>query len=419
MKKFLYALGILALTLVMTASAPARAAGPIEINYWGLFTGGDGDFMKDMIAQYNESQSEIQVKYMSLIYDEYYMKLRTAAATGRGPDMAISHLTNLASLDNEGVLAPFDEAAEKAGLDWSKFNQNILSQSILNGKHMAVPLDAFAFVFFYNKKILADAGLLGPDEKPIIEPGEEGFMTFLRTLKEKVPADTGVFVTYMDPSTSHRLFMTLFAQLDGKMISDDGTKAAFNEGGKAKKVIEFMRQMVDEDLWPRGSLLSAEVFKSGKAAIHTMGVWATGEFERTPGLEFGVIPMPRVFDKAATWGDSHTFILLKQRRPNPEKEVAVAKFCDWMTDNGAYWSRAGHIPSKTAVAESQAFKDLPYRSDYAGAVDTAMFLPQNKHIEPVNTIMMTNLAACMLGQQSVDETCEKMEAQVNRQLARK
>lgn len=416
MKRILCALFMIAVALNAAASTAHAAAKPIEINYWGLFTGGDGDFMKDLIAKFNEEQDEIRVKYMSLIYDEYYMKLRTAAATGRGPDMAISHLTNLSVLNNEGVLAPFDEAAEKAGLDWSRFNQNILSQSIIDGKHMAIPLDAFAFVFFYNTKILKDAGLLGSDGKPAIEPGEEGFMKFLRELKAKVPNDTGVFVTYMDHSTSHRLFMTLFAQTGGKVLSDDGKKIIFNENGEAKRVLTFMRKLVEEDIWPRGSQLSAEVFKSGKAAIHAMGVWATGEFERTPDLDFAVTTFPRVFDKVSTWGDSHTFILLKQRRPNPEKEVAVVKFCDWMTNNGAYWSRAGHIPSKTDIAASDDFKALPYRSDYASAVDTAMFLPQNKHIEAVNTIMMTNIAACMLGQLSIDDTIAKIETAVNRQL---
>lgn len=414
MRRILAGICLVALTLAI-AVAPARAGDkPIEINYWGLFTGGDGDFMKDMVAEFNESQSEIRVKYMSLIYDEYYMKLRTASVTGRGPDMAVSHVTSLGSLNNDGILAPFDDAVKAAGVDLSKYNRKVMEECTIDGKVMAIPLDTHFFVFYYNTDILGKAGVLDADNKPIIGPGPEGFMDFLRTIKKSVPSDTGVFVTFMDTTTSYRVFMTLFYQLGGELLTPDGKKAAFNQDGKAKQAMEYLVKMVDEDLWPKGSQMSAEVFKSGKAAIHAMGVWATGEFERTPGLNFAVVPFPRVFNTAATYGDSHAFVLIKQRKPNPEKEAAIAKFADWMSERGAYWAKAGHVPIKGSVVLSPEFKDLPYRSDYASAVDDVVMLPQNKHIDAINSIMSTNVCAVFLGQMGVDEALAKMEDAVNK-----
>lgn len=392
---------------------------PMELTYWGLFSGGDGDFMNELIAGFNAAHPGIQVKYMGLIYNEYYMKLRTAAAAGRGPDLAISHLTQLAALDREGILAPLDEAAQAAGVDWKAFNQNTLAQTMLNGKHMAVPLDMFAFVLFANRKLLAQASVLGADGKPVIVEGPEGFMDFLRKLKAAIPADNVVFATPMSATTAPRVFLTLFSQLDGKLLSGDGKKAALNEGGKAGKTLQLMVDMVNENLWPKGIQMPAEVFKAGKAALHAMGVWATGDFERVADLDFVVDAFPRVFDRKTTWGDSHTFILVKQRKQDPERAKAVAQFADWVTDYGIFWSKAGHIPSKIAVVESAEFKAQKHRPGYTHVADTAVFPPQSERIDGINEILSKHLVAALLGQETVDAAVSGMENEINKLLAKK
>ena len=420
MRKTTGILSILVLALSVSLIPVSGVSGekPMELSYWGLFSGGDGDFMNELISGFNEAHPDIKVKYMGLIYNEYYMKLRTAAAAGRGPDLAISHLTQLAALDREGVLAPLDDAAKAAGVDWSAFNQNTLSQTILDGKHMAVPLDMFAMVMFSNKKLLDQAGLLDSNGQPIVEDGVDGFMNFMRTLKSNIPEDCVVFATPMTATTAPRVFLTLFSQVDGKLLTDDGKQAALNDGDKAKKVLQLMVDMVNEGLWPKGIQMPAEVFKAGKAALHAMGVWATGDFERVDGLEFVVTAFPKVFDRKTTWGDSHTFILVKQRNQDPERAKAVAMFADWVTDKGIIWSKAGHIPSKTVVVESDEFKALKYRPDYTHVADTAVFPPQSERIDGINEILSKHLVAALLGQETVDVACDRMEKEINRLLSR-
>ena len=58
------------------------------ITFWNGFTGTDGDVLKEIVAEYNATNTlnvEIQVEIMS--WDSLYQKLATALPVGEGPDI--------------------------------------------------------------------------------------------------------------------------------------------------------------------------------------------------------------------------------------------------------------------------------------------------------------------------------------------
>ena len=61
---------------------------------WSLFSGGDGSFMTKMIEEYNGTNPTKQVQSIMLVWADYYTKLQTAVAAGKGPDMGISHASS-------------------------------------------------------------------------------------------------------------------------------------------------------------------------------------------------------------------------------------------------------------------------------------------------------------------------------------
>ena len=56
-----------------------------KLVFWSLFSGGDGEFMDKMISEYNESSPKKQVQSIMLVWADYYTKLQTAVAAGKGP----------------------------------------------------------------------------------------------------------------------------------------------------------------------------------------------------------------------------------------------------------------------------------------------------------------------------------------------
>jgi multiple sugar transport system substrate-binding protein len=209
----------------------------------------------------------------------------------------------------------------------------------------------------------------------------------------------------------------LYSQIDGggEFIKDN--KAAFNNE-PARKAAQVLVDLRDKGLWPKNiSDESAyDLFKTGKAAVHFAGVWATGNYESNKDLHFAAVPLPKIFDKEATWGDSHTLIIPKQ--DNKEKEIAAAKFANWLTSDGIDWAAAGHVPSKTTVTESSEFKALKYRPDYAKAIETVNYYPQITNISGVTDAVIADFVAMMKGNLTVDQTINKAAEDVNAILAK-
>lgn len=360
-------------------TAPSESAAPndsgeqVTLSFWTLFDGGDGANMQTLIDEFNKSHPNIVVKNTKLVWGEYYTKLITAVGNGNGPDVGISHTSRLPDLIDQGVVTELDDVADAAGLDWASYNQNLLNATIVDGKHYAAPIDTHPFIMYYNKALLKDAGLLGDDGKPVMEQSADGFVKFLTTLKEKLPAKVTPFALSNSNDDPYRLWWALYSQLGGNDIVSDDLKSAAVDADKGAQAADYIQKLFTNGFIKKNDPDFYKNFQSGTAAIMMTGVWATGTWESTKGLDFGAMPIPKIFDQDATWGDSHTIILPTTKDNDPEKRKAALIFADWVASNGQIWAKAGHIPSKPSVLEKQEFKDLPYRSDYAMVAGTVKF----------------------------------------------
>src|SRR5690625_829381 len=162
-----------------------------ELSFWAPFSGGDADFMKVMISDFNEENDDIQVDYLTVTDDEYYTKFRTSVTSNQAPDIAVAHASRIAELQSANLIENLNDSSEEAGIDWSTYNENIVSSTLIDGDHYGVPLDTHALIMFANKTILDKAGVLDEDGMPIIDEGVEGFKAFLSQIQENT--DDSVF----------------------------------------------------------------------------------------------------------------------------------------------------------------------------------------------------------------------------------
>ncbi|MET3942332.1 multiple sugar transport system substrate-binding protein [Paenibacillus sp. PvP094] len=379
--------GLLALTLLLSVSmvlsacsgnsggadGDAASQGKVSLSFWTLFDGGDGANMQALVDEFNKTHPDIEVKNTKLAWGEYYTKLVTAVGNGNGPDIGISHSSRLPDLIDQGVVTELDTPATDAGVDWNSYNQNLLSAVTVDDQHYAVPIDTHAFIMFYNKKLLKEAGLLGEDGKPVLEQSADGFVSFLKTLKEKLPAKVTPFALSNNNDDPFRLWWSLYSQLGGNDVISDDLKSAAIDKEKGIQAADYIQKLYTEGYIKKNDPDFYKNFQSGTAAITMTGVWTTGTWESTKDFEFGAMPIPKFYDQEATWGDSHTIILPLTQDEDEAKRKAAMIFADWVADNGQVWAKAGHIPSKPSVLEKQEFKDMPYRSDYSEVASVVKF----------------------------------------------
>lgn len=379
--------GLLALTLLLSVSMilsacsgnsgsaddDAASDGKVSLSFWTLFDGGDGANMQALVDEFNKTHPNIEVKNTKLAWGEYYTKLVTAVGNGNGPDIGISHSSRLPDLIDQGVVTELDTPAADAGVDWNSYNQNLLSAVTVDDQHYAVPIDTHAFIMYYNKKLLKEAGLLGEDGKPVLEQSADGFVSFLKTLKEKLPAKVTPFALSNNNDDPFRLWWSLYSQLGGNDVISDDLKSAAIDKEKGIQAADYIQKLYTEGYIKKNDPDFYKNFQSGTAAMTMTGVWTTGTWESTKDFEFGAMPIPKFYDQEATWGDSHTIILPLTQDEDEAKRKAAMIFADWVADNGQVWAKAGHIPSKPSVLEKQEFKDMPYRSDYSEVASVVKF----------------------------------------------
>jgi multiple sugar transport system substrate-binding protein len=402
------------------SEAPSEDAGSgekVQLSFWTLFDGGDGANMQALVDEFNKTHPNIQVKNTKLVWGEYYTKLITAVGSGNGPDVGISHTSRLPDLIDQGVVANLDDAATAAGVDWNSYNQNLLNATVVDGKHFAIPIDTHPFIMYYNKKLLKDAGLLGEDDKPVFENTGEGFVKFLETLKQKLPAKDTPFAMSPTNDDPYRLWWALYSQQGGNDVISDDLKSAEIDTDKATKAAAYIQDLFTKGYIKKNDPDFYKNFQSGTAAVMMTGVWATGTWETTKGLEFGAMPIPKFFDQDATWGDSHTIILPVTKDEDPEKRKAAAIFGNWIADNGQVWAKAGHIPSKPSVFEKQEFKDLPYRSDYVSVANTVKFnKPSTKNWQIRDLAIFKFLNEVWANKMTPADAIAKMQTEVQKVL---
>ncbi|NLZ67941.1 MAG: ABC transporter substrate-binding protein [Spirochaetales bacterium] len=415
MKKLLVSLLILVLATTFVFAQGGKEAttakeGPIELRFWSLFTGGDGEFFDAMIKEFNASQDEIVMVNDMVKFDNYYTKLTTALAAKNAPDVIVCHQGNLLNYVPSGSLLALDSYVSSSML--ADFQQAPLDACRFDGKLYSLPFDVHPIVMYYNKDILASAGI---DKLPTTA---EEFTAASLQIKNKtgkwgmaIDNTTGTYKAY----TLTRLFMSMMAQQGGSLLSSDNTKANFNNA-EGVKALAWLTDLVNKDQVNPNELdydAAMNVFKLGDAAFYFNGVWATGTLEQVNGLNFAAAPLPAFMGQSACWSGSHTLAIPVQKNQDPKKVEAGIKFIDWMTSHGEMWAKAGHIPTRKSVASKDEMKALPYRADYAAAAAFALETPRTPAWEEIYGTMSDMLEKAVTHNLDPKTSLAEMEVAIN------
>jgi multiple sugar transport system substrate-binding protein len=406
-------LAVVALVLASIVSVGAQSTQkPLEITFWSLFTGGDGEFFDAMVKEFNASQHEIVMKTDTVKFDNYYTKLTAALAAKTAPDVVVMHQDRLSTFVPSGVLLPLDVYAQKAGIDLASFEQAPLNNCRIDNKLYAIPLDVHPLIMYCNLDLFAKAGIT-----KLPESLSELFST-AETIQKKTGAEgiaadntTATYKAY----TLTRMFLSMLMEQGVTVFNADNTKANFNNEAGVK-AYQALSDMVNKyKVTPKGLDYDSSVadFKLGKAAIHFNGVWVTGLFEQQPGLNFIAVKFPALFGKNAAWAGSHTFAIPVQKTIDEKKIMGAMKFIDWMTNHGYLWAKAGHVPTRKTAVNTPEFKALPHRSDYADAAKYVFATPATPKWPQCYDAISDSLEESIANGRDAKTALAKMEQTIN------
>ncbi|CAA9459319.1 MAG: ABC transporter, substrate-binding protein (cluster 1, maltose/g3p/polyamine/iron) [uncultured Rubrobacteraceae bacterium] len=339
----------------------------VELAFWNGFTGGDGPFMRELVDQFSSEHENIQVSMSTQEWADYYESVPAAVRGGEGPDVGIMHSDQLGTNAARGVILPLDTVAESLGLEESDFAPEVWNAGIYNGQRFGIPLDMHPLALYYNKSLLEDAGL-DPNSPPT---NRDDYEAALEELKS-----SGIQGSWVSPFpfTGTLQFESLLWQFGGDLYDEETSKATFNSDAGVE-ALTWMVDLVQNDYSPRDVAQDAEfiAFQNGENAFHWNGIWQINAFKEVSDLDWGVAPLPRIGSEDAVWSGSHNFVIMQTSDQN--RIDASQVFINWISQQSIEWARAGQIPARASVRESQEFADLQEQSTIAEQVPYVRFVP--------------------------------------------
>ncbi len=389
-----------------------------KLVFWSLFSGGDGSFMDSIISDYNATNPSMDVQSIMLVWGDYYTKLQTAVAAKKGPDIGISHVSKLPELVEQGVVISIDNYADEIGVDWSQYTDTTKNSITFDGSAYAMPLDTHAEILYFNKDILEKAGVALNGDGQLDIGSVDDFYAILDKIKAVLPEGASPIAITNSGDDPYRLWWAVYFQMGGTaLLKEDGSEVTMDKD-IAVKAAGFVKGLYDKGYVSQGIDDHQAFFQSGQAGLGIAGTWATGAFEQTENLNFGAQSFPQLFGKNACWADAHTLIIPYNKDRTEEETKAAVEFIYYVSSKGAAaWAKSGQIPSNKSVLESEEYLSMNYRSDYKGALDTAVLPAKNPNFYAMKDSMITNLNTIWTGQTdsktAIDSLYDELKMNLN------
>jgi len=317
---------LLVLVMLMPAISPVNAQSKVTLTL-GSWRTEDIEGYGKIIAVFQKSHPNIEIKYEPTLNTEYDSQLTTALQGGKGPDLITCRPFDISLLNYQaGYLANikdlpgmehFSDVAKSA---WSTDNKDAI---------FCVPMASVIHGFIYNVDMFDQAGIKPPKT-------ESEFFAALDKLKA-----AGITPLDITTKSSWTTATMGFENIGVNFWDGENGRLALIQG-KAKVTdapyVNALKSLARwKDYLPEGheSLSyddAQQMFPLGKAAIYPSGSWEIPLFESLATFKMGAF-MPYLPDNADPkncWIDDHVDIAIgmnaKTTHPAEAKE-----FLQWLT----------------------------------------------------------------------------------------
>lgn len=306
-KKYFRLVTIL-LAVLLTAQSCSlfggRSSGKqIELTWWKPFD--DSRLVQPLLEEFQKKYPNVRVNYVPKNIDTYEDELVNALASGKGPDIFSIHNDWLPK--HKEKISPAPETLVSLRDYKQNFAQVASDDFIDDGKIYAIPLAVDVLALYYNKDILASAGIARPpatwEELVNMTPKltrQDTFGDFQRSAValgtaqniNRAPDILGLLMLqngtrFYDPNRSQ-------STINQNIQDEQGN--AFSPGGRA---LEFYTQFANPSkvtyTWNNRSNNSIEAFDAGKVAmIFSYSYLRPTITARAPFLNYGIAPAPQI-----------------------------------------------------------------------------------------------------------------------------
>ncbi len=381
---------------------------------------GEACIIQSIINAADAEIDGVSINTLPTDWGNYYDQIKAAFAGGTPPDVFVMHRHRIPEFAGIGALAEISGDLESVGIDPSDWSETALEAVSYNGGIYGVPMDFHANLWHVNMDIMAESGI---DEvgKPVLPSSPEALLAHSLQVKDATGQDY-LAADFAQFPIGVRLVLALMWQQNTNIFDEDGTATINNEAGA--NAVTAITQLFDAGLAnPQLNYAdSQQAFLNGEAAILVNGTWVVDFYtaeaaKEEVGLDnYYVADFPTLFDTGATWADSHMWAI--PSTIDGDKKIAALKVLAFINDHNIDWARTGHMAVRKSVVESDAYKSLPHRDEYAGTATIAKDTPPSERYGAIQDVLNRELQAIWLTGKEVETALSDAELEVQDLLDR-
>ena len=344
-------------------SSSSAGGGETTITFWTGFTSRELGVMKDVVAGFEKTHPDIHVKVVGGISDD---KIVAAIRGGNAPDVAHSFDAGAytGAYCSNGAWIDLADYMNQDGLSDDVFPEVPRQYSQFEGTRCALPMLADVYGLYYNKDLLAKAGIDSPPQTV------SQLMDDAKKLTERNP-DGSLKVVGLDPFDGfyENVAAHWAPQWGVDWVDESGKSNLAAQPGWAD-MLRWQKELIDwygyDNLvrWQAsaGDEFSAQnAFERGKLAMNLDGEWRVAFVQSEhPELNFATAPLPVDDAQPDLYGSGYTsgsIIGIPKTSGHKDEAWQLLKYL--ATDTGALVKMTNgirNVPTTTDALESPDVK---------------------------------------------------------------
>lgn len=290
---------------------------------------------------------------------QYADKVAMAAAGNRLPDILDIDGPFVGPWAAEGLLQSLDPfVSDELRAD---VLPTVLAQGTYEGKLYALGAFDSALVVYYNRDVIAAAGLDPPEHAADAWSWDE-FLDALERVRGHVAVPLALHLDEPGDEWLTYAFAPLVWSAGGRLIDVDAGRVQGVLDGPATVTAVHRWQTLFQRGYAEPAPTNPNPLAAGLAAFDWNGHWMLPVFQDTPGLRFGVMPLPRVGDEPVTGSGSWCWGISRSCRRPAEAWRFIAALLDAEHGIAPMVRANGAVPSRRrALAFFPEYEAMPRR----------------------------------------------------------
>lgn len=337
--------------LLPPSSAPAKT----EINWWHAHTGFLGERVKEIVAKFNASQGDFEIK---AVYKGGYPETLTAGIAAyrakTQPHLIQVYEVGTQTMLSSGAVYPVFQLMKDHGIqiDWADFLGVVRSYYSKDGNLYSMPFNSSTAILYYNRTIFKKARLDPTKAPTTYEQIEKAAKACVSSGASKVGFTTA-WPSWTLVENAHSWHDQPFADMDNG-FKGMATRLRIN-GEFGVKLWSLLARWQKEGIYTysgRGSKGDQSII-NGEAAIGLASTALVGTLARTAKFDWGTGNLPRLpgYPQGNSIIGGASLWVMKGKKA--EEYKGTAKFLDFLArpEQQAWWHAAtGYLPvSKSAL----------------------------------------------------------------------